>query len=125
MNKNLKKRLADKKLLKIRYLIACAIGKRDKFIRKNQIFAEFGENVLFQPRLLPNDAKYIKLHNNIQVAAGVTFFNHDVINSVFNNMRIKEGKKGVIATHVECIEVFDNCFIGGNSTILGGGKNRS
>ena len=83
-----------------------------------------GEGTLFQPYFLPNDPPFIKLHDNVQVATGVMFFNHDVINTVFNRMRVKEGNPDVLDTHCECIEIMDNCFIGGNSTILGG-ENRS
>lgn len=126
MDRMLKKGLRNKKNIKIRYFISCLLGANAKwnFIRKNHVFAMIGEGTLFQPYFLPNDPQFIKLHDNVQVATGVTFFNHDVINTVFNRMRAKEGKQDVLDTHCECIEIMDNCFIGGNSTILGGGKNR-
>lgn len=44
-----------------------------EFLRKNKVFAYLGDNVLFQPNMLPNDPQYIKLHENVQVATGVTF----------------------------------------------------
>lgn len=124
MDRMLKKGLRNKKNIKIRYFISCLLGANAKwnFIRKNHVFAMIGEGTLFQPYFLPNDPQFIKLHDNVQVATGVTFFNHDVINTVFNRMRAKEGKQDVLDTHCECIEIMDNCFIGGNSTILGGVK---
>lgn len=122
MDKMLKKGLNRKRKLKIGYFVACLFGAKYKwnFLRKNKVFAYLGDNVLFQPNMLPNDPQYIKLHENVQVATGVTFFNHDVINTVFSKMHTSE--KDVLATHIECIEVMENCFIGGNSTIVGGVK---
>lgn len=92
MDKMLKKGLNRKRKLKIGYFVACLFGAKYKwnFLRKNKVFAYLGDNVLFQPNMLPNDSQYIKLHENVQVATGVTFFNHDVINTVFSKMHTSE-----------------------------------
>lgn len=92
MDKMLKKGLNRKRKLKIGYFVACLLGAKYKwnFLRKNKVFAYLGDNVLFQPNMLPNDPQYIKLHENVQVATGVTFFNHDVINTVFSKMHTAE-----------------------------------
>ena len=74
-----------------------------------------GNNVLFQPTKLPNEPKLIKIHNNVKIAADVTFYTHDVINSVFSAMDSIE-----YMTHGSCVEIFDNVFIGGHSIIVGG-----
>lgn len=112
----------NKKNLKLKYLFASYFSKsREKFFKKNDIFCEYGKQVLFQSRDLPNDGKYIKIHNNVKIATGVKFFNHDVINMVFNMMNLKEDPNAkIVSTHVECIEIMDNTFIGGNSIITGG-----
>jgi len=122
MNKYLKKSLKTKRKTKIEFFIACLLGTQFKnnYIRKKKLFAYFGENVLFQPNLLPNDPQYIKIHDNVKIGSGVVFYNHDVINAVFNTMRAKN--TGVVGTHIKCIEIMENCFIGGNSTIVGGVK---
>lgn len=122
MDKMLKKSLKRKRKLKMGYFFSCLMGAGQKwrFLRKNQVFSLLGENVLFQPNFLSNDPQYIKLHDNVQIATGVTFFNHDVVNSVFNGLRVKN--EGVLSTHIDCIEIMENCFIGGNSVILGGLK---
>lgn len=74
-----------------------------------------GENVLFQPRALPNEPELIKLHNNVRIAADVTFYTHDVINNLlFSTMDNEE-----YIPHRSCIEIFDNVFIGGHSIIIG------
>lgn len=74
-------------------------------VEKNNVFVMIGDEVLFQPSKLPNEPELIKIHNNIRIAADVTFYTHDVINKVFSNMDGKDYglKKG-------CIEIYDNCF---------------
>lgn len=100
-------------LRKIRFASIVRWKKRSEWLRKHNIFYEYGEHILFQPRKLPNDPKLIKFHNNIAVAADVTFINHDVAHYVFegeNQTRYK--------SHLGCIEIMDNVFIGAKSIIL-------
>lgn len=88
--------------------------KRTDYIIKKRLFAEVGDNFFFQPRIVPINAEYIKIHNNVSVATQVTFICHDVMQKVFNNLdpdRPVKKKYG-------CIEIMDNVFIGSNSTIL-------
>lgn len=100
-------------LRKIRF--ACIVGykKKGMWIKKHDIFKECGEHVLFQPRKLPNDPKLIKIHNNVAVAADVMFENHDVIHFVYGGMQ-----NGDFKSHIGCIEVMDNVFIGAGSIIM-------
>ena len=72
-----------------------------------------GNNVHFQPRVLPSDPKYIKIGNNVTVASGVDFVTHDVIHFVFNNL-----SDGEFKSHLGCIEICDNVFIGANAIIM-------
>lgn len=88
--------------------------KRNKYLKKHHIFKEMGENVFFQPRVIPSDPKLIKFHNNIVVTSNVTFVNHDVFHMGLNNLG-----KGAFSYEQSCIEVMDNVFIGCNTTILG------
>ena len=74
-----------------------------------------GDDVLFQPKTLPNEPELIKLHNNVRIAADVTFYTHDVI----NNLLLKTMDKEDYIPHRSCIEIFDNVFIGGHSVIVG------
>lgn len=91
------------------------LGKhRVTYLKENRIFGFLGENVLFQPVKLPNCTQRIKIHNNVKIAADVTFYEHDVINSVFSEM-----DKAPYGGHHTCIEIFDNVFIGGHSIIIG------
>lgn len=101
-------------LRKIRFACMVSWEKRAKWLQKNNIFYECGEHILFQPRKLPNDPKYIKLHNNIAIAAGVCFENHDVIHFIIEGMT-----PGIMMkSHLGCIEIMDNVFIGAGSIIM-------
>lgn len=40
----------------------------------------------FQPRKLPTDSKFIRFHDNVAIAADVTFVNHDVIYLACRNL---------------------------------------
>ena len=90
------------------------IKRKNAFIKKHNVFAEYGEYNLYQPHKLPNAPQLIKIHNNVKIAADVTFYEHDAINGMLS---IMDGKPYCI--HGSCIEIFDNVFIGGNSTIIG------
>ena len=80
-------------------------GARGRYLRKKHIFALVGDNVRFQPRLIPLYPELIKLHNNIMIAAGVRFVTHDASYSVLNKLG-----KGLFPERVGCIEVMDNVF---------------
>ena len=93
--------------------------KRAEFLKKHHVFHECGENVRIQSRKIPLYANLIAFHNNISVASNVTFLTHDVMHTVF---RTKAGDADAFEENVGCIEIFDNVFIGSNSTILSGVK---
>ena len=89
--KKVNKRLRKTRWLKFRYLFICFFkmsGKNDRnaWLRKNNIFGLFGEGSNYQPHTLPNNPRLVKIHNNVRVAEGVTFYEHDGINNVFAMM---------------------------------------
>lgn len=88
-------------------------GERGRYLREKKIFASVGENVYFQPRLVPLYPELIKLHNNIMVSAGVRFITHDASFVVLNRLGL-----GRFPEKVGCIEVMDNVYIGYNVTIM-------
>lgn len=102
-------------LQKLHFFCIPSSSGRVKYIKKHQIFDACGENFFFQPRKLPSDPKFIRFHNNVSVAADVTFVNHDVIYLVLRNMDRNNNQE-----HMGCIEVMDNVFIGLGSIILPG-----
>ena len=102
-------------ILRLMMSIIPGAGLRTKVLKKSCFFGEMGDNVHFQPRHLPADPKYIRIHNNVSVASNVTFITHDIIHNVFNNIDLDY--RGY-QSHLGCIEVLDNVFIGSNTTIL-------
>lgn len=88
-------------------------GARGRYLKEKNILAQVGENVRFQPRLIPLYPELIKFHNNIMVAAGVRFVTHDAVHTVLNKLGL-----GHFPEMIGCIEVMDNVFIGANSTIM-------
>ncbi len=95
------------------YLIVDAY-KRSKFLVKKNIFHHAGKNFFFQPRVIPSDPKLISFGDNVTIASGVSFINHDVINLLFNNMN----KENHFNYYNDCISIGDNVFIGSGATIL-------
>lgn len=87
---------------------------RGRYLKKRKIFAEVGQNVRFQPRVVPLYPELIKLHDNIMIGAGVRLVTHDAIHTVLNCLDCGEKFPEMIG----CIEVMDNVFIGANTTIM-------
>lgn len=107
------------KLLKrIRFALIPGSYGRSKYIKNHDIFYHVGEHVFWQPRILPSDPKLISLHNNIAIASNVNFINHDVMHWVFNGMETTINNSEPFQSHIGCIEIMDNVFIGGGVRIL-------
>ena len=101
-------------LLRLRFYLIPSAEKRSKLLKKKKFFYSMGENVHFQPRKLPSDPKFIKIGNNVSVASNVGFITHDIIQKVFNNLP----GGGTIQSHLGCIEICDNVFVGSRSIIM-------
>ena len=107
--------LLQKKLLKLRFMLISILGmNKTNWLKRHNVFCEVGDHFFYQPNKLPNEPQLIKFHNNVKVAANVTFYTHDVINAVFSSY-----DQLPYQTHASCIEIFDNCFIGGGAIIVG------
>lgn len=103
-----------KKFIKRAYFFCIpTLAGRINYIRKHDVFDACGDNFFFQPRKLPADPKMIRFHDNVVVAADVTFVNHDAIYAMLRNISEKP-----VEEHFGCIEVMDNVFIGLGSIIL-------
>ncbi len=110
-----KKRELGMLVRKIRFFLLPTSTSRVRYIYKHNIFMECGKDLFFQPRKLPADPKFIKLHNNVVIAAGVQFVTHDVI-----YLLLRKRNPELNIQHVDCIEVMDNVFIGLGAIILPG-----
>ena len=91
---------------------------RAQYLKKNHIFGAVGEHFRYQPRMIPLYPELIRFHNNVFVAAKVSFAVHDTVHTMLNAMEPNDGKQAV-PEKVGAIEVMDNVFIGANCTILG------
>ena len=90
---------------------------RGRYMKK--VFAECGDNVRFQIRVIPLYPELIRLGSNINISTGVRFVTHDAIHMVYNTLHA--GEKN-IPEMAQCIEIGNNVFIGVNCTILGNVK---
>ena len=88
--------------------------ERAAFLKKKGYFKSIGEHCYFQPWNFGTEPFMISFGNNVHVASGVTFVNHDITALMFryveNDLSIQE-RKGEI-------NIGDNVFIGSNSTVL-------
>ena len=106
-----------KQLQRLRVALIPDSKKRTNYIIKKKIFKNVGENFFFQPRIIPSDPELITFHNNVTVTSNVTFVTHDVFNDGLSRLG-----KGYFEYLEKEIEIFDNVFIGCNTTILPGVK---
>ena len=83
-------------------------------MKKNRFFKAQGEHCYFQPWNFGTEPHRISFGDNVHIASGVTFINHDITSFMFNYMDmehkyfLREGD----------IQIGNNVFIGANSTIL-------
>ena len=107
------------KMILIKARLAMTSGqKRTKYLEKAGLFAKFGKDCFFCTRVIPSEPYMIKIHNNVVIAANVTFITHDIMNDMLAR---KEGAKpGEMFSEYQMgtIEIFDNVAIGANTTIL-------
>ena len=97
--------------------------KRTAYLKKRNVYAGIGENVMIQSRKIPLYPELIRIGNNVRMASNVLFVTHDVVHNMLNRISPKTEKilvGGVFHEKVGCIEIGNNVFIGANTTILPG-----
>lgn len=88
--------------------------KRATYLKKKKFFHSQGEHCYLQPWNFGTEPYLISFGNNVHVASGVTFINHDVTALMFrytekdNSIQERKGR----------IKIGDNVFVGSNTTIL-------
>jgi len=107
--KNIKKQLIVLRLLLTRNPI-----KRANYLKKKNIFKEFGDDCWYQPIKIPTQPKLIKIGNNVKIATEVLFMEHDIIHNMFN----KKNQTDIFREKLGTIVIEDNVFIGARSIIL-------
>lgn len=107
----------NKHLIKLNLMMRKNGVKRAEYLKKKKVFYKQGDNCYFHPTDIPSEPFLISMHNNVVVTANVRFVTHDIMEFMFNNsdkFRREEKYKFYMGT----IELFDNVFIGTNSTIM-------
>ena len=95
--------------------------KRGEYLRKKNIFFNFGKNVTWASHTIPAEPYLVSIGNNVRIAAGVTFLTHDIISGMFsrdNTLKEKLSSDLNFNFYMGTIEIGDNVMIGSNSTIL-------
>lgn len=108
----------NRKLLLLR-LFLCRNGvKRAEYIKKHNLFYHMGEHCYWFPYKIPNEGFLMNIHDNVYVASDCTFYTHDVMNSMLKYLPENRSGGERYTQYIGGIEIMDNCFIGGRSTIL-------
>lgn len=103
----------NKKMLQLRLMLCRGGVKRANLLRKKKVFFAMGEHCYWHPITVPNESYLLNIHNNVVVAANVMFVTHDVIDYMLNYKNKYDYEQ-----YIGSIEIFDNCFVGANSTIM-------
>lgn len=88
--------------------------KLAEFLKKKKYFKDQGEHCYFCPWNFGTEPELISFGENVHIASGVTFINHDIASFVFRYM----DKENEYFDRRGEITIGDNVFIGTNSTIL-------
>ena len=89
---------------------------RAEYLKRKHYFRSIGEHVYLQPWNFGTEPHMISFGNNVHVASGVKFINHDVSVFMLQHMEPETQFKARIGE----ITIGDNVFIGSNSILLYG-----
>ena len=106
--------VAKRRILMFRLMIAKSGRERAAYIKNAKVFAHIGERCYCEPHKLPAEPKLVSFGNNVNIAADVAIFNHDIISYMINKMN----GRSVSSVHKGRVVIGDNVFIGGRSIIL-------
>lgn len=72
-------------LQKLYFMCLPSSGMRTKYINKHsQQFKHIGEGIFWQPRTFSTDPELISIGDNVILATGVLFVNHDIVPAMLN-----------------------------------------
>lgn len=117
MNRNRIKRLVTM----LRLFVTADGLKKSAIVKKSGLFAMYGENNYWFPRILPAECNLVRIHNNVHIASDVYFCTHDVMQRMFENDKsLKEllGQTVSFKYKTGEIEIFDNVFLGAKSVVM-------
>ncbi len=100
---------------KLYFMVLPSSGQRTSYIVKHAyLFKHIGMGLFWQPRTFPSDPEFISIGDNVYIASGVEFINHDIISHMLN----KKYHANDFAICQGCIEIGDNVMIGANAMIM-------
>lgn len=109
--------MINKKWITLNLLLKTNGNDRAKYLKRHNVFYHQGENCYYHPTTIPSEPFLMSLHDNVVIAANVNFITHDIIHRMFNyNSKYKDSHH--YGLHMGTIEIFDNVFVGANSTIM-------
>lgn len=101
---------------KLYFYLLPSSGARSRYIAKHkELFHHLGSHVFWQPRNFPSDPELISIGDNVMLASGVTFVNHDIVSQMLNRANMSDLN---LKPFVGCIKIGDNVMVGSNSMIL-------
>ena len=103
-----------KKYINLKFKYMKSGRKKAETLKESKAFYKFGNNNEWYPSKVPSNPELLSFHNNIIVAAHVYFCTHDLTFKMLNRAENTKNYQIYLGT----IEVFDNVFIGANSTIM-------
>lgn len=104
----------NKRIINFKFKYIKSGRKKAEILKESKAFYKFGNNNEWYPSKVPSNPELLSFHNNIIVAAHVYFCTHDLIYKMLNKAEDKKKYQIYLGT----IEIFDNVFIGANSTIM-------
>lgn len=111
------KATTKRRLLMLRLQLMTIFGqnfKKADMLRKSGIFSKYGDGGYWHPSDLPAHPELISIGNNVVIATGVKFYEHDLANIMLDG----SGPRGTFKYYKAPIVVGDNVMIGANSIIL-------
>lgn len=109
-------------LEKLIFFLIPKAGWRTKYLYLNKKkFKHLGKDLFFQPRKFPSDPELIYIGDNVKIASNVTFINHDIVNSMLNNIKKEDFDEDYFRQFKSLkfpIKIGNNVMIGANTIIL-------
>lgn len=104
----------NRKLMMLRLMLCKSGYARAAYLKKKRYFHHQGEHCFLTPYNYGTEPYLISMGDNVYVASGVTFVNHDISGYMFR--RIDPEAKHM--KRVGTIQIGSNVFIGAGATIL-------
>ena len=103
-------------LQKLHFYLIPDSGRRTRYIIKHRHqFHKIGDRIFWQSRKFPSDPEMISIGDNVKIASGVVFINHDIIHFMLNDSQKFTNR---FSKYEGCIEIGDNVMIGADTIIL-------